>query len=237
LGALPADVPTLAEVLGKRGYATAGFVSSRVLDRRFGLGRGFQTYDDVMPAEQIGAQGYAERDGAAVTDSALRWLKAHSTRPFFVWVHYYDPHAPYLAPGSDPNAPDETRYREEIAFMDGQIARLLAALPRPAQTLVAAVGDHGEMLGEHGEKDHGILLYRGSLEVPLILAGPGVARAQVIEGTVPTRALAATLLARLGVSKGVASFGTPLPTSSGAAAGAVYSETFLPATAYDWSPL
>ena len=268
LGALPADVPTLAEVLGRRGYATAAFVASRVLDRRFGLGRGFQTYDDVMPAEQIGAQGYAERDGAAVTASALRWLKAHSTRPFFIWVHYYDPHAPYLAPGSDPGAPDEARYRDEIAFMDQQVARLLAALPRPAQTLVAAVGDHGEMLGEHGEKDHGILLYRGSLEVPLILAGPGVAKGQVVEATVPTRALAATLLAKLGQARAAAPFGAPLPEPAApappAADGglgaqsrrdvspqgprdgihsrrvppeAVYSETFLPATAYDWSPL
>jgi choline-sulfatase len=239
LGALPADVPTLAEVLGRRGYATAAFVSSRVLDRRFGLGRGFQTYDDVMPAEQLGAQGYAERDGAAVTDSALRWLKAHSARPFFLWVHYYDPHAPYLAPGSNPNAPDAARYREEIAFMDQQVARLLAALPRLPQTLVAAVGDHGEMLGEHGEKDHGILLYRASLEVPLILAGPGVAKGQVVQSTVATRGLAATLLAKLGAGRGAAPFGDPLPEPAAAAplAAPAYSETFLPSTAYDWSPL
>ena len=98
--ALPADVATLASVLSARGYATAAFVSSRVLDRRFGLDRGFDLYDDAMTAELVGEQGYPERAAEAVTDAALAWLaRRPSARPFFVWVHYYDAHAPYQPPG------------------------------------------------------------------------------------------------------------------------------------------
>src|SRR4029078_11302962 len=92
LGALGAGVPTLATVLASRGYATAAFVSSRVLDRRFGLDRGFATYDERMAAERQGQHGYAERDAQAVTASALAWLsRVDARRPFFLWVHYYDP--------------------------------------------------------------------------------------------------------------------------------------------------
>jgi tetratricopeptide (TPR) repeat protein len=125
--------------------------------------------------------------------------------------------------------------------MDRQIDRLLAAVPDRARTLVAAVGDHGEMLWEHGERDHGLLLYRASLEVPLILAGPGVPAGRVVAGTVGTRGLAATLLALLRVNDPGGRFGRPLPgLPAGAPDGStetVYSETWLPATAYGWSPL
>jgi tetratricopeptide (TPR) repeat protein len=240
LGALPADVPTLASVLRGRGYATAAFVASRVLDRRFGLGRGFQTYDDRMAAERIGEQGYPERDAAEVTDAAREWLRRPRRAPFFLWVHYYDAHAPYAAPGSNPAAPARERYRAEVAYVDAQIARLLQALPAPAaRTLIAAVGDHGEMLGEHGEDGHGIFLYEGSLHVPLVLAGPGVPRGTTVEQTVGTRGLPATLLGLLGASAAARPFGAPLPGIGRAtpAEASVYSETLLPATAYDWSPL
>lgn len=239
LGSLPKDLPTLATVLSARGYATGAVVASRILDRRFGLDRGFATYDDRMTAEQTGEQGYPERDAAAVTASALRWLsQRRSAAPFFLWVHYYDPHAPYAAPGSDAAAPAATRYRDEVRFVDSQIGRLLAGLPVPSERLlVAAVGDHGEMLGEHGERDHGIFLYAGSLDVPLLLAGPRVPRGKVVEATVPARALAATLLQIAGGAE--PAFGEPL-TGLGLPARddrPVYSETFLPATAYGWSPL
>jgi arylsulfatase A-like enzyme/Tfp pilus assembly protein PilF len=242
LGALPADVPTLASVLRARGYATAAFVASRVLDRRFGLDRGFATYDDRMQAERIGEQGYPERDAAEVTEAALAWLRQRRRAPFFLWVHYYDPHSPYVAPGSSPAAPVPERYRAEVAYVDAQVGRLLAALPAPAaRTLVAAVGDHGEMLGEHGERDHGIFLYTGSLHVPLVVAGPRVPRTTV-DQTVPARALAATLLHLLGAGAAARPFGDALPglglkTATTPPDAAVYSESLLPATAYDWSPL
>jgi choline-sulfatase len=239
--ALPAGAPTLATVLSAEGYQTGAFVASRVLDRRFGLDRGFDVYDDRMVAEQTGEQGYPERDAAAVTAAALAWTARLSpSRPYLLWVHYYDPHAPYQPPGGAPGLAPGDRYAGEVAYMDREVGRLLAGLPGPAaRRLVAAVGDHGEMLGEHGERDHGIFLYRGSLEVPLLVAGPGVAPGRVVTETVATRGLAAGLLALLGLGGRAGGFGEPLPGLRGGASRpmSVYSETFLPATAYGWSPL
>ncbi len=237
---LPPSLPTLATVLAGRGYATGAFVSSRVLDRRFGLNRGFRTYDDRMAAEREGEHGYPERDARAVTSAALAWLsRAPRGRPYFLWVHYYDPHSPYVAPGDRRDAPVARRYAGEVAYMDREIGRLLAALPAPARTVVAAVGDHGEMLGEHGERDHGLLLYRSSLEVPLVLAGPGVPRGQVIPHAVATRALPARLLGLLKLSEAARAFGAPLSERAlpSGPSDVVYSETWMPATAYGWSPL
>ena len=240
-GALDARVPTLAKVLSGHGYATAAFVSSRVLDRRFGLDRGFDTYDDRMAAERIGEYGYPERNAEAVTTAALAWAgRRPRGRPYFLWVHYYDPHAPYAAPGESTAASPAARYAGEIAYMDREIGRLLQALaPDGSGTLVAAVGDHGEMLGEHGEAGHGIFLYRASLEVPLIITGPGVPPGTVVTGTVGTRALPSTLLKLSGLAKEAQAFGSSLPglpvSEPVYQSDPVYSETFLPATAYGWS--
>ncbi len=240
--ALAADVPTLATVLRSRGYATAAFVASRVLDRRFGLARGFEVYDDRMAAERVGEYGYPERDAEAVTAAAVAWLaERNPERPYFLWIHYYDPHAPYQPPAALRGAGQP--YDGEIAWMDRAIGRLLAALPGPTDgRIVAAVGDHGEALGEHGERTHGLFLYRAALEVPLILAGPGVPAGNVVAGTVGTRRLPATLLELLGGSSPLP--GPALPGLQEEAepetepqAGAVYSETLLPASAYGWSSL
>jgi arylsulfatase A-like enzyme/Flp pilus assembly protein TadD len=246
VGALPSDVPTLAAVLSADGYQTAAFVASRVLDRRFGLSRGFDVYDDRMAAEDVGEYGYPERDAAKVTSAAAAWLKDAVARapgrPYFLWVHYYDAHAPYEPPAPWRGDSDESNYAGEIAFVDSELGRLLAALPGGAeQRVVAIVGDHGEALGEHGERSHGIFLYRSALEVPLILHGAGVPKNAVVEGVVATRSLAPTLLRLLGLRDAAGRFGRPLPglAVSGAwraqVAAPVYSETLMPATAYDWS--
>jgi choline-sulfatase len=240
---LPRDVPTLATAFSSRGYATAAFVASRVLDRRFGLARGFGHYDDKAPAEQIGEYGYPERNARQMTDAALEWLaKRPAGKPLFLWVHYYDPHAPYDPPGVDPRAGDPQRYAGEVAYMDREIGRLLAGLP--AHSLIAAVGDHGEALGEHGERTHGIFLYQSTMRVPLILAGPGVPRGKAVAETAPTVRLASTLL-RLSGGEGApaAGFGEPLPGLGGPGlegktpAGPVYLESRFPLSAYGWSPL
>jgi choline-sulfatase len=242
---LPAEIPTLATRLAARGYATAAFVASRVLDRRFGLARGFALYDDHMPAEEIGEYGYPQRDAAQVTTAALGWLQGlDRRRPFFLWVHYYDPHAPYSPPSEWWSASVEGRYSGEIAYMDREIGRLLRSLPPdPAhRLLIAAVGDHGEALGEHGERTHGLFLYRASLEVPLILAGPGVPAGRVVDGVAATRQLAPSLLRLLGAADDAEAMGAGLAGLDGAAAGAkqpaaVFSETRMPAAAYGWSAL
>jgi arylsulfatase A-like enzyme/Flp pilus assembly protein TadD len=234
---LSKDVPTLAAAFAARGYATAAFVASRVLDRRFGLDRGFQVYDDKAPAEQIGEYGYPERSARQMTDAALAWLaKRPAGKPFFLWVHYYDPHAPYNPPDVDPRAPAGQLYAGEVTYMDREIGRLLGSLP--GRCLIAAVGDHGESLGEHGERTHGVFLYHSTLHVPLILAGPGVPKGKIVTEAAPTLRLASTLLRLAGLPPAL---GEPLPglpgSTIGKPAGTIYAESRFPLTAYGWSPL
>ncbi|HYH45713.1 MAG TPA: sulfatase-like hydrolase/transferase, partial [Thermoanaerobaculia bacterium] len=188
------------------------------------------------------------RGARAMTDAALAWLgqlgRQPAGKPVFVWVHYYDPHDPYSPPGMDPKATLAARYAGEVAHMDAEIGRLLAALPGGAERwLIAAVGDHGESLGEHEEPNHGIFLYHTTLRVPLLLAGPGVPRGKVVAAAVSTSRLASTLLRLTGSGKAALPFGRPLPGlpgTSGIGAGAarpVYAETRYPLVAYGWSPL
>ena len=181
--------PLLAEKLHGAGYRTAAFVSAFVLARRFGLARGFDVYDDATPA------GLEERTSRETTDRVVAWLEAPSTQPTFLWVHYYDPHYPYTPP-----EPYRTRftakpYLGEVAAMDEQLGRLIAAFDRKAKGPVAivVVGDHGEGLGEHGEAQHGNLLYQATTHVPLLIAGPGVTPG-LNDGPVSTRRIFHTIV-------------------------------------------
>jgi Flp pilus assembly protein TadD len=166
-GSFPADRETLATVLQRSGYRTGAFVGAFVLDHRFGLDRGFDVYDDDIVRDPGDASRglEAERRGDQVVDRALAWLKQSDSRPFFAWVHLYDPHAPYAPP-----APYPQTYDGELAFTDAQVARLLQAAGD--NTIVAIVGDHGESLGEHGELTHGLLLYEATLHVPMMVRVP-----------------------------------------------------------------
>ena len=182
--ALGKAVKTAAEDFREGGYGTAAFVSGFPLDRRFGFDRGFETYDDHLPrGNDRRRPPYVERRGDATTDAVLRWMSAPaSAAPFFLWVHYYDPHAPYEPPGELAEKFRAAPYDGEIAFVDTQLARLVHALEEKgalASTVLLVTADHGESLGEHGEGTHGIFVYDATLRVPLILAGPGVARGRV----------------------------------------------------------
>jgi len=182
--ALAPDLPTLASVFKGQGYRTGAFVAAFVLDSRYGLDRGFDVYDDDV------GEGVLMRRANAVTDRALAWLRDAQREPFFVWIHYFDPHKPYEPPeafrgvGADP-------YDGEIAFVDTEIERLTKWLETQRltdRTLVVVAGDHGESLGEHGEHGHAMFLYQTNLRVPLILAHPrlgkrGARVAEVVELT------------------------------------------------------
>ncbi len=177
-GKLDPSLPTLAKSLVERGYDTGAFVASFVLDAKFGLDPGFTTYDDDLSSGEPTEDAlHRQRDGAVVVDSALRWLSNLREKPFFCWVHLYDPHLPYQ-PREDEFG-DRFRhspYDAEIAYADQQIARLLAHLRETKQdqhTVVVVVGDHGEGLGEHIELSHGYTLYNSTQHVPLICRFPG----------------------------------------------------------------
>ncbi len=219
---LRADVPTLAEQFRDAGYATAAFVaSSTVQARNTALDRGFELYDDaVTPREgyhlsplvplavaekfsMLAAdENCGERPADEVTDAAIRWLKQRRRQPFFIWLHYFDPHDDYLPPAryvrpglagrslqkainenwaegkGGPKLPKRIAalYDGEIAFMDAEIGRFLDELERvrlASRTLVLAVGDHGEAFGEHGTKYHGFRLYGEEIRVPFIVCDMG----------------------------------------------------------------
>jgi len=183
------QTPLLAERLRGAGYRTAAFVSTFTLARRFGLARGFDVYDDELPA------GAVERSSRDTTDAALALLDRRAGTPLFLWVHYNDPHAPY-----EPPEPYRSRYAGhpylgEVATMDAQLGRLVAAFEGdvPEPRAIAVVADHGEGLGDHGEPQHGYLLYQSTVHVPLVLVGPGLA-AGTTDTPVSTRRIFFTVL-------------------------------------------
>jgi choline-sulfatase len=170
--------PTIARALKDAGYRTGAFVGAYVLDRRFGLADGFDVYDDRVQRDQRGTITLeAQRRGDAVVDAALQWLTASNQAPFFVWIHLYDPHAPYEPPPEYLRRANNVPYDGEVAFADAQVGRVLDWLKTSGQesrTVIVVAGDHGEGLGDHGEATHGMLLYDSTLRVPLVMAGPNV---------------------------------------------------------------
>ena len=170
---LDAAPPTLAEAFVRQGYRTGAFVSTLILDRRYGLGRGFEEYEDQV-ADEDEEGVLPQRRGDKTVDRALAWLEADVSKPLFLWVHLYDPHGPYDPPEPFASRFKGKRYDGEIAFMDAQIGRLLAAIDgRKRPTVVAALADHGEALGEHQEPTHGFFVYDATQHIPLILSLPG----------------------------------------------------------------
>ena len=238
---LSPGVPTLAQAFSSAGYETAAFIGAFVLDRRFGLSESFAEYDDRIP-RQKGAMDRleAERRGSDVVDSAVRWLTQPARtrgRPLFLWVHLYDPHAPYEPPDESRRRANGDAYGGEVSYADEQVGRLIAALTSAglSDPLIVVMGDHGESLGEHGEPGHGMLLYEGAVRIPLVIAGPGVPHGERSD-PVSLVDVAPTLLARAGLPPWPDLDGRDLLAEGAAEDREVYGETEYPRTA-GWSPL
>ncbi len=194
---LGTDAPTMAEVLRSRGYRTGAVVAAFPVSSKLGFARGFEFFDDDFAAADalsrltflrlagsfgvIDAKARLQRPADEVTSPALRWLEDDRNRPFFLWVHYFDPHTPYEPPDAyrditDAENPQVRLYDGEVAFMDAQLGRLLAALDDLSlreNTVVVAAADHGESLGEHDYYyDHGRYVYEPCMRVPLLVAAP-----------------------------------------------------------------
>ncbi len=183
---LPDSAETLAESLEAAGYRTGAFVGAFILDRPYGFAQGFGRFDAAFERFRPELKQQAQRIAADVVSPAVEWIKtAPAGAPFFAWVHLYDAHLPYAAPAPYRAKFAARPYDGEIAYVDAQVGRLLAALEAGGaldRTIVLAVGDHGESLGEHGEEDHGMFLYEGVLRIPWIARLPKAERA----GTVVT---------------------------------------------------
>lgn len=236
--ALAARFETVATRLRAAGYDTAAVVSAVVLARRHGLDRGFRIYDDDLGRGYATGTEVAERQAEATTAAALAAL-AKLRPPFFLWVHYFDAHEEYRPPSrfADAVGGPQRLYDGEIAYVDEQLGLLLRKLPADAN--VAVVGDHGEMLGEHGELSHGLLPYQGARRVPLLLAGPDVPAGRVVECLVRTADIAPTLLGWGAVPPPAGLDGAallPLPTGTDCDRPS-YTESLLPFFSYKWYPL
>lgn len=176
--ALASETPTLASLLHDAGYRTGAFVGAFVLDARFGLSRGFDIYDDRVGSDTGPITfAFAERTADRVTQLAGDWILGGGSglapRPWFCWVHLFDPHAPYRAP--EQRAADP--YDNEVAFADAQLGKLFDRLGAGSQldsTLAVVLADHGESLGDHGETTHGLFAYQATIRIPLIIAGPSI---------------------------------------------------------------
>lgn len=240
---LPASARPLARILQEQGWDTGAFVGSAVLKRLFGFDNGFAVYDDEMPRPGGRAEFREdpERRAATVIDHAIDWLsKRQPGKPYFLWVHLYDPHIPYQPPPEFASKYKSRPYDGEIAYADQQLGRLFAALPRGGETIRAVLSDHGESLGEHGEHTHGVFLYDATLRIPFILAGPGVPSSVRVKQQVRTIDVLPTLLALMGGTVPPAVQGvdlTPAFSHSDVLAAQSYAETLYPKMNMNWSEL
>jgi arylsulfatase A-like enzyme/Tfp pilus assembly protein PilF len=255
--------PYLPALLRERGYHTAAFVGSLVLDpiggTAPGFDRGFEVYDAGFRTRRPGEERFQtlERRGGDVVEHAVKWLSKRPSGPFFLWVHLYDAHDPY-----DPPAPYSTRfatslYDGEIAYADacvGTLTRALRQLGAYDNTVIAVMADHGEALGQHGEETHGIFLYDETIHVPLLFKLPASTSSTRVETRTSLVDVAPTLLELAGIPVPEVIQGKSLKSTMTRAAPAVnskinlaakasasdepvYSETDYPHRAFGWSAL
>jgi arylsulfatase A-like enzyme/tetratricopeptide (TPR) repeat protein len=244
---LAPDQLTLATLLKRRGFRTGAVVAAFVLDGKWGINQGFDTYVDQfdLPAGGGLSMGEIQRPGNEVVDRALPWLEKVKGQRFFAWLHFYDPHAPY-----EPPEPFKTRYAEhpylgEIAFMDSEIARVMDFLDTRGlteKTVIAVIGDHGESLTQHGEDTHGFFIYESTIRVPFIIRAPfDRLKGRRVSDPVRSVDLMPTALDLLGIAPPPALAGVTLtPLMAGARASLDlegYAEALFPLHHFGWSEM
>jgi len=241
----PADLDTLATRLKANGYRTGAFVSAFPLDRRFGLDRGFDIYDDRYgKGQERSAFRVAERPATETIAAAQRWIAAQAGSPWFVWLHLYEPHFPYAPPPPFASRFASEPYYGEVAAADAALSPLLDPIVGEStngRTLVVITGDHGEALGEHGETTHGLFAYEGTLHVPLLMFAPRLfgAHARVVADPVRHVDVAPTILDAIGANPMPADGRSVLPLAEGATLPAVpsYFESLSASLNRGWAPL
>lgn len=242
---IPADVTMMAEMFKMQGYRTGGFVGAFILAAPYGFARGFDTFDADFSGFSDGMKLQVQRRCGEVTNVAVKWLSRGGAQPFFAWVHLYDAHAPYDAPAPFGPRFKAAPYDGEIAYVDSCVGKLVDALEQAGRldrTIVSVIADHGESLGQHGEQEHGLLLYEPVLRIPWIMRLPPHERAGTI---VAEQVRAIDVLPTLAAVAGI----TPPSRIDGESLVALiggktrndpppsYAETFYPKWHYGWSEL
>ena len=238
---------TLATELKSAGWQTGAFVGAFVLDAKWGLNQGFDTYVDrfdVAKYKTVSLGGVARRAGEVV-DNAMPWLEQHAGGRFFAWLHFYDAHTPYDPPEPFRSRFGDRRYSGEIAYVDYQIGRVLRWLDTQRladRTIVVAIGDHGESLNEHGEATHGLFIYDATTRIPLIVRTPYESmRGRRVTSMVRTEDVMPTVLDLLGRQSPAGVQGRSLaPLMTGETRDLnldAYSESLYARNHYGWSEL
>ena len=245
--------PTLAVLLKGSGYLTAAFVGADVLNPQRGLSRGFDTYSAPFQRKMGRDNPIAfnlqdlQRPAEEVVSDALGWMSTQppSSKPFFIWIHLYDPHTPYEPPARF-RALLRDPYDGEIAYADESLGKFFAYLKEHAlydSTLIIATSDHGESFGEHGEYTHGYFIYDTTLLVPLIIKPPvgSAITPRQIEAPVRTIDISPTVLQVLGIAppssmQGSGLLSLMLGRAATSPTGAAYCETYYP-DEFGWSAL
>jgi arylsulfatase A-like enzyme/Tfp pilus assembly protein PilF len=238
---------TLASTMKELGRQTGGFVGAFVLDGKFGLDAGFDTYYDKFDVsrQRSVSLGSISRTAGEVVNNAMPWLDQHAGSPFFAWLHFYDAHSPYSPPEPFLSSFRDRPYAGEIAYVDSQVGRLLQWLDTRGladRTIVVVIGDHGESLQEHGEATHGLFIYESTTRVPFVIRAPySAARGRRVPGVVRTEDVMPTVLELVGVRAPDGLEGRSLaPLLTGAATDLnldAYSESLYARNHYGWSEL
>ena len=234
--------PLLQQVLKGAGFATGAAVSAYVLRRATGIDAGFDFYDDAVEHTTGPGIQAIQRSGAATLEAVLPWLRSAAGGPLFLLFHIFEPHSPYQAPEPFASRYDSP-YDAEVAAADKVVGDLLDELDGLGlydRALIFFLSDHGEGLGEHGEDEHGLFLYRSTLQVPLIVKLPRAARAgETITHPVQLVDIHPTVTSALGLPQDGRLAGRPLfePVGAGEPAPPIYAETFFPRLHFGWSDL
>lgn len=243
---VPAGLVTLASVLRSRGYKTAAFIGSSLLDQRYGLDQGFDFYDSPFHVSSDAAENpydvRVRRDGALVVRSAEQWLGANRAQPVFAFVHLFDLHTPYSRPTAIRDRPTVTGYDAELEYVDQVLGRFRQALIKQGwwdRSLVVLLADHGESLEEHGETSHGYFIYASTLGVPLLIHWPSGAPPRPSRVAEPGGLIdvAPTILAALSVPSPPSFQGRNLMARGETAGHAVYAESLYTFDAFHWAAL
>lgn len=240
---LAAEKTTLAEVFKGGGYATGAFISAYVLDSRFGVDQGFDVYDDdLSKGVRYGKTSFRERPAQYTLERASEYIDGVKDQKFFVWVHLFDAHAPYVPPEPFRTEYEENPYDGEIAYVDGELGKFFDHLKKTNvldNTLIVLAADHGEGLGEHGEFTHSLLIYDSTLHTPLIFAPPPGKAAEVgkvVEKQASNVDIAPTLVDLVGLQTDAKFDGGSLVTGA-SHSDEIYAETISTLVLHGWSPL
>ncbi|HEX9493904.1 MAG TPA: sulfatase-like hydrolase/transferase [Thermoanaerobaculia bacterium] len=230
---------TLAEILKSKGYATGGAVSAIVLRGETGIKRGFDFWDDDVDIDpNFLSMGRAQRSGDETREVAQKWIHDHLSSPFFFFFHIYEPHTPY-----DPPEPFKSKYGStydgDVAAADAVVGRFLDFLREQGiydRAAIILLSDHGEGLGDHGEEEHGVLLYREALQVPLMIKLPKSSeRGKTVDAPVELIDVFPTITEALGIAQ--KSEGLSLLSTNRKIDRPIYSETYYPRFHFGWSDL